>query len=293
MRRSVLPRAADEAVFGALVLLQRGDPELEGPSQDSCHRQRAIRAICAVMTGNHVTGSGRQTGVRRGVSAVLLASLVLGACGDDEGVTGTGDTVAVPTESLSDQPLIGTRWTVIGFVHGEASELVDAPGESPAAVRFEENGFVSWSDGCNGFGYVVDETATDAERAELGVVYEVDGNWISFAGSAVSTERGCLGEDHESYGQAVRAALRGRVTSLTPQITDHLTTASGRITASRTGAPRLCPAQPSRCHRPRQARTGRISACFPSSQQPPGARCRARGTGGSGADRPRSRSSHR
>lgn len=164
------------------------------------------------MTGNHATWSGRQTGMRRVVSAVLLASLVLGACGDDESVTGTGDTVAAPAESISDQPLIGTRWTVVGFVNGQVSELVDAPGESPAAVRFEENGFVSGSDGCNGFGYVVDETATDAERAELGLVYEIDGNRISFAGSAVSTERGCLGEDYESYGQAVRAVLRGTVT---------------------------------------------------------------------------------
>jgi heat shock protein HslJ len=150
--------------------------------------------------------------MRRVGSAVLLVSLVLGACGDDESVAGTGDTVAAREDSISDLPLIGTDWTVIGFVDGEASELVDAPGETPAAVGFEENGFVSGSDGCNGFGYVVDETATDAERAELGLVYEIDGNRITFAGSPLSTLRGCPGEDYESYGQAVMAVLRGTVT---------------------------------------------------------------------------------
>lgn len=150
--------------------------------------------------------------MRRVGSGVLLALLVLGACGNDKGVAGTAGTVTAREESISDQPLIGTDWTVIGFVDGEASELVDAPGETPAAVRFEENGFVSGSDGCNGFGHVVDETATDAEQAELGLVYEIDENRITFAGSALSTLRGCPGENYESYGRAVMAVLRGTVT---------------------------------------------------------------------------------
>ena len=142
----------------------------------------------------------------------MLALLVLGACGKDASVAGTGGTATTRQQSISDQPLIGTDWTVIGFVDGAAPEFVDAPGETPAAVGFEENRFVSGNDGCNGFGHVVDETATDAEQAELGLVYEVEENRITFAGSPLSTLRGCPGENYESYGRAVMAVLRGTVT---------------------------------------------------------------------------------
>lgn len=143
---------------------------------------------------------------------MVLAVLVLAACGNDDNTVGAGDTATTREGSVSDQPLIGTNWTVIGFVDGDTTELVAPPGETPGAVGFEDNGFVSGNDGCNGFGYVVDETATDAERAELGLVYEVEGDRITFTGSPLSTLRGCLGKKHAPYSHAVRAVLQGTVT---------------------------------------------------------------------------------
>lgn len=150
--------------------------------------------------------------MKRFTSAVVFAVLVLAAYGDGDTAMRTENPATTHEGPVADQPLTGTDWTVIGFVDGDSNDLVAAPGDTPGAVRFEENGFVSGHDGCNGFGYVVDETATDAERAELGLVYEVEAARITFTGSSLSTLRGCLGTNHERYSQAVRAVLRGTVT---------------------------------------------------------------------------------
>jgi heat shock protein HslJ len=77
------------------------------------------------------------------------------------------------------------------------------PTSGPAQISFEENGYVSGSDGCNGFGYVVGDGPADPAD---GLVYEVVGDEIVFEGSPVSTLIGCSSSEYEGR---VRHVLTG------------------------------------------------------------------------------------
>lgn len=154
----------------------------------------------------------------------VVAVLAIGtACGGDGDEVSSGGTSTTRNASVSEPPLVGTQWMVIGFVDGKATELLAPPGEAAGSVRFENNGFVTGSDGCNGFGYAME---ADTQPSELGLVYQVEGDRIVLTGSPLSTLRGCPGTSYEVYGQGVRAVLQGTVTyeidgrQLTLQATD-------------------------------------------------------------------------
>lgn len=80
-----------------------------------------------------------------------------------------------------DAELVGTTWTVTGYVDGETA-MSAVVASSPATLRFEPNGFVTGNDGCNELGY---------SNQGDGLAYGVDGDRITFTGSPVSTAVGC------------------------------------------------------------------------------------------------------
>ena len=99
--------------------------------------------------------------------------------------------------------LVGTEWEVTGFVDGDVAMSAAAPNE-PGVLRFEENGFVTGNDGCNGFGHGGEEGGPVTD----GLAYEVVGDTISFDGAPVSTQILC--EDRE-YETRFHAVLSGTV----------------------------------------------------------------------------------
>lgn len=105
-----------------------------------------------------------------------------------------------------DRELVGTTWEVDGFADGQEpddaamSMAVDPPG----IVRFEERGFVTGDDGCNGFGF----GETDGEATE-GLRFEVDGDEVVFTGAPVRELQAC--PDLEEYVDRFWAALSGTV----------------------------------------------------------------------------------
>jgi heat shock protein HslJ len=136
------------------------------------------------------------------VRRLLLVLLLVGAgCGSD------GDDATIESEATPDSTpeLIDTTWVVTGFLDGDHVITIDPPGEEAARLHLEANGFVTGSDGCNGFGYA--SPSTDAAPTD-GLAYVVDGSTITFEGSPVSTLIGCVDNDYE--GRA-RAVLTGRV----------------------------------------------------------------------------------
>lgn len=119
-----------------------------------------------------------------------------------------GDTAAPSSESGGSSPsllgnasgddaepaeLIGVTWLVTGFLDGASVY----PPSGHGRIRFEQNGFVTGSDGCNGFGYaLVDEGEGEGESPE-GLAYTISGEQIHFTGASVSTLIGCSDNEYE------------------------------------------------------------------------------------------------
>ena len=120
--------------------------------------------------------------------------------GDTLVLAGAATTVTFRERSVvdPDRPLVGTTWTVTGFVDGDVamSMAVDEPG----TLELTEDGWVMGSDGCNGFGYGSDGS---------GLRYEVDGDSITFSGDAVWTLKSC--PEVAEYQQRYRTVLGGTV----------------------------------------------------------------------------------
>ena len=104
-----------------------------------------------------------------------------------------------------DRELVGTTWVVDGYLDGAGPDgtASSAMGDQ-ALVRFEENGFMTGHDGCNGFGYAGQMGADPTD----GLRYEVDGDRITFSGSAAHTEMACPDVDTDR----IWAVLSGTVT---------------------------------------------------------------------------------
>ena len=105
-----------------------------------------------------------------------------------------------------DRELVGTTWEVDGFADGQDPDdaAMSMAVEQPGIVRLEGNGFVTGSDGCNGFGFsTIEGEGTD------GVRYEVDGARITFTGDAPSTLMAC--PDLDEYVDRFWATLTGTV----------------------------------------------------------------------------------
>ena len=104
-----------------------------------------------------------------------------------------------------DVNLVDTTWEVTGFIDGNLAMSAPADGRQPASLVFEENGFVTGHDGCNGFGY-----ASSADGGS-GLRYTVDGDEITFEGEPASTEIACPGREEDV--ERFHAVLRGTVTA--------------------------------------------------------------------------------
>lgn len=106
-----------------------------------------------------------------------------------------------------DRELVGTTWEVDGFADGQDPDdaAMSVAVDEPATVRFEEDGFVTGTDGCNRFGTgEVDGSAQDGLRHQL------DGEAVVLSGAPVSTLVACL--DTEGYTERFWAALTGTAT---------------------------------------------------------------------------------
>ncbi|HAS12504.1 MAG TPA: hypothetical protein DCS55_18655 [Acidimicrobiaceae bacterium] len=106
-----------------------------------------------------------------------------------------------------DRELVGATWEVDGFADGQDPDdaAMSMAVEQPGIVRFEESGFVTGDDGCNGFGF----GETDGEATE-GLRYEVDGDEVVFTGAPVRELQAC--PDLEEYADRFWAALTGTAT---------------------------------------------------------------------------------
>lgn len=127
--------------------------------------------------------------------ALLGSSPTVAVAGDELTLTSGGTVVVLRERSVvdPDRPLVGTEWTVDGFLDGDAAMSM-APPAAPASLRFDaETSMLTGSDGCN----------------ELTVPFEIDGDRLDF-GDLVTTDVACPG--NEEYAERVAAALTGTVT---------------------------------------------------------------------------------
>jgi heat shock protein HslJ len=106
-----------------------------------------------------------------------------------------------------DASLVGTTWELTGFIDGDVAMSAPAGGGAPASVAFEENGFVTGHDGCNGFGYAT------SDDGQSGLRYAVDGDEITFEGDPATTEMACPGteEDVERFHAVLRGTVAARI----------------------------------------------------------------------------------
>ncbi len=136
----------------------------------------------------------------RWFAELLQSRPTLRSDGDTLVLAGATTTITFRERSVvdPDRPLVGTTWTVTGFVDGDVamSMAVDEPG----TLELTEDGWVTGSDGCNGFGYGSDGS---------GLRYEVDGDTVTFSGDAVWTLKSC--PDTAEYQQRYRAVINGTV----------------------------------------------------------------------------------
>lgn len=120
-----------------------------------------------------------------------------------------------------DVELVDTTWEVTGFVSGPGPDgTASSVSGEPGSVVFGHNGFVSGHDGCNGFGFAGEPGGEPTD----GLRYEVDGDRITFTGSAVTTKAACPDIDTESFW----AVLAGTVTFEVEASNLTLTAADGR-----------------------------------------------------------------
>jgi len=173
----------------------------------------------------------RLMSVRRPIAAwsstlLVLVVLTVAACGAGDGPRSQpdGDRSALSDRAAqAEEPravgLIGVTWVAAGFLDGGSVE----PPSGPGHVRFEPNGFVTGTDGCNGFGFAASDEQDDNSTHALR--YEVIGNDINFTGSPVSTLIGCSDTEYETR---IRHVLRGSVTYEIDGSVLTLTAADGR-----------------------------------------------------------------
>jgi heat shock protein HslJ len=160
---------------------------------------------------------------------MVFAGAIAG-CGDGEEPASAGDASAgrppapagarpaAPAESTSDhEELVGVLWEATGFLDAAS---IEAPLE-PGSIQFTPNGFVSGSDGCNGFGYV----ESDGEPSPSdGLLYEIEGDEITFSGDRLSTAIGCA---DTRYVERIEQVLAGTVTYALEGETLTLTASNG------------------------------------------------------------------
>lgn len=115
----------------------------------------------------------------------------------------TGATSAVTFRERSvvdpDRPLVGTTWTVTGFLDGEVA--MSATIDEPGTLVLTEDGWVTGFDGCNELGYA------SAAGDEQGLRYQLADGAITFAGDPVSTDKACPGS--ADYQERFHAVLQG------------------------------------------------------------------------------------
>ena len=138
------------------------------------------------------------------ITALLVFAGVITGCGDGEEPASAGDASApAPAESTADpEELVGVLWEATGFLDAAS---IEAPLE-PGTIQFMLNGFVTGSDGCNGFGYV--ESDGEPQPSD-GLLYEIEGNEITFSGGRLSTLIGCA---DTRYMERIEQVLAGTVT---------------------------------------------------------------------------------
>ena len=105
------------------------------------------------------------------------------------------------SEEVGKSELVGVRWTVTRFLDGASLE----PPSGPGVIVLEPNGYVSGSDGCNGFGYVDSDGPPDPAE---GLVYTITDDVIVFEGAPLSTLIACSGAEYE---KRMRHVLSGSV----------------------------------------------------------------------------------
>lgn len=136
----------------------------------------------------------------------LTARPAVAADADRLTLTADGTVVVLVDRQVAepDRALVGTTWEVDGFADGQDPEdaAMSMAVDQPGIVRFEEDGFVSGGDGCNGFG----RGAPDAD-AQVGLQYELDGDRVRFVGSPPTTLVAC--PDRDEYTDRFWAALAG------------------------------------------------------------------------------------
>lgn len=123
----------------------------------------------------------------------------------EEGFTLATDTTSITFVDASvvepDVELVGTTWVVDTFIDGAGPDgaASSVPWDTPPTIVFEDNGFVTGTDGCNSFGYGGEQGQEPSE----GLAYEVDGGTIRFSGSAVTTDMACPGVDTTLFWRVV------------------------------------------------------------------------------------------
>ena len=140
------------------------------------------------------------------VAALLVAGPTVVPVDDGFELTSGGTTIRLTDRNLvePDADLVGTTWEVTGFIDGDVAMSGPQDGET-AHVVFDENGYVTGHDGCNGFGYAT------SDDGRSGLRYTVDGDRITFDGAPASTEIACPGREDDV--ERFHAVLRGTVTS--------------------------------------------------------------------------------
>lgn len=140
---------------------------------------------------------------------LLQSSPALTLDGDRLILTADGTAVVLVDREVAepDASLVGTTWEATGFADGQEPEdsAMSFGVEQPGIVRFEDDGFITGRDGCNGFGYAV----SPGEPAE-GRRYEASGDRLVFSGERVTELQAC--PDLAEYTERFWAALTGTVT---------------------------------------------------------------------------------
>ena len=143
-------------------------------------------------------------------AGLLTSRPTLAVDGDELTLTSGGTVVRFVDREVAepDRDLVGTTWEVDGFADGDgpddAAMSVGVP--EPGHVRFEEHGFVTGTDGCNGFGF----GESEGEGQTDGLRYDVDGERVVFTGGPVQTTVAC--PDLDEYVDRFWAALTGTAT---------------------------------------------------------------------------------